>query len=325
MLVFISIVLMIPFVFIDQQIPKVIEFFTANLGEFEKIALRREGGGSSFYIYNLLASFFFPFVLYCVVAAHILKLKKCNLLGYILIFLVFLSKAAMLSKAPLVILLVQLTLIYFMCRSLVLSSRLYVWISTLVVGGFMVITMVANSSIGGVSDLLEFLFYRLFMIVNEGLMEYFSAIPFAIGFSWNPLPSWLSFGSKPATYWLVGEVHRGVMTSTTSVMFAGDAWAEMSWLGLVVVLIMAGGLMRFIDVRLIFQRGKGLYTVAGLALVQQGIFIALNSSFQTALFTGGLLFVMPLCALLCSSAPLRPNGVGEQLNDSLWPPENKGV
>ena len=66
------------------------------------------------------------------------------------------------------------------------------------------------------------------MIVNESLVEYFSAIPYVIDYSWNPLPGWLTAETKIATYWLVGEAHRGVMGSTTTAMFLGDAWADLS-------------------------------------------------------------------------------------------------
>jgi hypothetical protein len=299
--VFASIIFMLPFVFIDQQLPKVLTYFTSNLGEFEKIALRREGGGSSFYLYNLLASNFFPFVAFGVVAARVRDTRRDA--AMFMVFLVFfcllvLSKAATLSKAPLVILVVQFAVVFFMSRSLQISARLSAWILGIAIGGFMAMAMVANSTLAGLADMLDFLFYRAFMIVNEGLVEYFSAIPYVIDHTWNPLPGWITGETKLATYWLVGEVHRGVLGSTTTAMFLADAWADLAWLGVVLASLAMGGLVRFLDVKLILQQGPGIFTIAALALAHQGIFVALNTSLQTAMFTGGLLFVLPFSYLL---------------------------
>ena len=136
------------------------------------------------------------------------------------------------------------------------------------------------------------------MVVNECLVEYFSAIPYVIDYKWNPLPGWLTGETKLATYWLVGEVHRGIIDSTTTVMFLGDAWADLAWLGVVLASFFMGGLVRFLDIKLILQRGPSIFTIAALALAHHGIFVALNTSLQTAMLTGGLLFVLPLSYLL---------------------------
>lgn len=298
LLVIAAIIFLIPFVFIDQQLPKVLEYFTSNLGEFEKIALRREGGGSSSYLYNLLASNLLPFVAFCAVAARALGTRGDAPMLLLFFCLLLLSKAATLSKAPLVILMVQLAVVFFMSRSLQISARLSVWLFGISIGGFMAMTMVANPTLDGLVDILDFLFYRTFMIVNESLVEYFSAIPFLLDHSWNPLPGWLTGETKLATYWLVGEAHRGVMGSTTTAMFLGDAWADLAWLGVVLASLFMGGLVRFLDIKLILQRGPSIFTIAALALAHHGIFVALNTSLQTAMLTGGLLFVLPLSYLL---------------------------
>lgn len=298
LLVIVSIIFMMPFVLIDQQFPRVVEFFTSNVGEFEKIALRREGGGSSFYIYNLLASCFFPFVAFCVVAARVLGTRRDGAIFLMFLSLLVLSKAATLSKAPLTIFMVQLAVVFFMCRSLQISAKMAGWLLGISIGGFMAMALVSIPTLEGLGGLLDFMFYRVFMIVNEGLVEYFSAIPYIIDHSWNPLPSWLTSETKIATYWLVGEAHRGVMESTTTVMFLGDAWADLSWMGVLLFSTIMGGLVRFLDVKLILQRGPRLFTIATLALAHQGIFIALNTSLQTAMLTGGLLIAYPLCYLL---------------------------
>lgn len=307
-LVVASIIFMLPFVFIDQQLPKVIEYFTSNIGEFEKIALRREGGGSSVYIYNLLTSSFFPFVAFCIVAARGLASRRDLVIVCVFFCLLFLAKAATLSKAPLAVLFVQLAVVFFMRRSLQVSTRTATWLLGLSAAAFMAMASIANPEVSGAVQSIEFMFYRVFMIVNESLVEYFAAIPYAIDHSWGTQFSWIAslFQTEPRlpTFWLVGEVHRGEIGSTTTVMFIGDAWADFAWAGVVLSALFAGLLVRWIDIQLIVNRGKSVFSAAGLGLSHFGIFIALSTSLQTALITGGLLLVIPLVNLL-SSVPAR--------------------
>ncbi len=181
--------------------------------------------------------------------------------------------------------------------------------NTLSVALFVVVAFVANPTLAGVGEVLEFLFYRVFMIVNEGLLEYFAAIPYVLPHTWGTQSSWVAalFQSEPqmATFWLVGEVHRGVSGSTTTVMFMGDAWVDFAWAGVVLVPVIAGLLLRWLDIQLIVRRGKTVVTIAGLALGHYGIFIALSTALQTAMVTGGLLFVLPLVALISGGQPKR--------------------
>ena len=296
-----SIIFMLPFVFIDQQLPKVLEFFTSDLGEFEKIALRREGGGSSVYVYNLLTSSFFPFVAFCIVAARGLGSRRDSVIFCVFLCLLVLAKAATLSKAPLAVLFVQLVVVFFMRRSLQLSPRTVAWLLGLSAAAFMAMASIANPGVSGAVESFEFMFYRVFMIVNESLVEYFAAIPYAIDHSWGTQFSWIAtlFQSEPRlpTFWLVGEVHRGEMGSTTTVMFIGDAWADFAWAGVVVASLAIGALTRWIDFQLIIKERKSVATVAGLALGHFGVFIALSTSLLTALLTGGLLLVVPFVRL----------------------------
>lgn len=307
-LVVASIIFMLPFVFIDQQLPKVLEYFTSNLGEVEKIALRREGGGSSVYVYNLLTSSFFPFVAFCIVAARGLGSRRDSVIFCVFFCLLVLSKAATLSKAPLAVLFVQLAVVFFMRRSLQVSTQTVTWLLGLSAAAFMAMASVANPEVSGAAESIEFMFYRVFMIVNESLVEYFAAIPYAIDHSWGTQFSWIAtlFQSEPRlpTFWLVGEVHRGEIGSTTTVMFIGDAWADFAWAGVVLSAFFAGLLARWIDIQLIVNRGKSVFSAAGLGLGHFGVFIALSTSLQTALITGGLLLVIPLVNLL-SSVPVR--------------------
>lgn len=301
--------LLVPFIFIDSQLPKVVDYFTSDLGEFEKIALRREGGGSGFYPYNLLLSTVLPFIAFCLLAGALSRAR--SLRGWTMVFvaLVALGKAATLSKAPLAVFALQGLVVWLMAWRLSLSWRMLAVLAISTTALFVLMSFIANPTSEGLGLIFEFLFYRVFMIVNESLLEYFAAIPYVIDHTWGSQFSWLAglLQSEPRlpTYWLVAEVHRGALGSTTTVMFAGDAWADFAWVGVAIAAFVIGALVRWIDIRLIVTRGKSVVTIAGLALGHSGLFIATSTSLQTALVTGGLALVVPLVAMM-SNARRRP-------------------
>ena len=309
-----AVCLLLPFVFIDGQLPKVVEFFTSDLSEWEKIALRREGGGSTFYLYNLALANVVPFVAFGLFALAFARARGVAAWTAGFFVLVCIGKAATLSKAPPVVFLLQVAIVWLLMRRLTLSWRNVAILAGLAIGLFVVAAWVANPSGDELLVILDFLFYRVFMIVNEGLLEYFAAIPAVIPHSWGTQASWIAalFQSEPRlpTYFLVGEVHRGVLGSTTTVMFMGDAWADFAWFGVAVSGFFMGALARAIDVALVVRRGKTVATIAGIALGQYGLFVAMSTSMQTAMLTGGMLLVVPLVAAMSPrrrrATPARP-------------------
>ena len=305
-----AIALLLPFVFIDAQLPKVLEYFTSDLSEFEKIALRREGGGSGFYLYNLALGNVIPFLAFGLLALALARVRIVKPWAIGFLVLVMIGKAATLSKAPLAVFVLQCAIVWLMMKRLTLSTRAIVLLGALALVLFMVMAWVANPSGDEVALVLEFLFYRVFMNVNESLLEYFAAIPYVLPHSWGSQSSWIAelFQAEPKlpTYLLVGEVHRGTLGSTTTVMFMGDAWADFAWAGVVIVAFIAGAVVRWIDIRLIVGRGKTVATVAGLALGHFGLFVAMSTSLQTSFVTGGLLFIVPLVALVSGRMKASP-------------------
>lgn len=307
--IMLALLLLVPFMFIDNQLPKVLEYFTSDLGEFEKIALRREGGGSGFYLYNLLLSTALPFLAFCLIAAALSRAKTLRGWTVAFVALVALGKAATLSKAPLAVFALEGLVVWLMTKRLSLSWKM---LATLLLSAtvlFVVMAFIANPTIEGLGLIFEFLFYRMFMIVNESLLEYFAAIPYVIDHTWGTQFSWLAriVQSEPRlpTFWLVAEVHRGGLESTTTVMFVGDAWADFAWAGVAIASFGLGALARWIDLRLIVRRRKSIASIAGLGLGHSGLFIALSTSLQTALVTGGLALVIPLVAMISSSRRRR--------------------
>jgi hypothetical protein len=280
----------------------VLEYVSSDLSEFDKILLRREGGGSGFYLYNLALGNVIPFVAFAMLAMWMARVPRIKWPALGFVILVAIGKAATLSKAPLAVFALQCAIVWLLMRRLTVSWKVSASLAAVAGILFVLVSWVANPSGDELMLILEFLFYRVFMVVNEGLLEYFAAIPSVIPHSWGTQSSWIAalfqVDPKLQTFLLVGEVHRGVLGSTTTVMFMGDAWADFAWGGVVVVAFLAGALVRWIDVRLIVRQGKTVATIAGLALGHFGLFIAVSTSLQTALVTGGLAFVVPLVAMI---------------------------
>lgn len=297
-LMWIFLVPMLAFAIADNQLNNVFSYFGSFATESEKLELRREFGGSSIYLYNLLSSNVVPFVAFSALAIALLANFRSKLLLILFITLVMISRLALLSKGPFAVLLIQLLVVFTMTRRLQLGFGALVKI--LVVTCAMFVLMVYAVNLGqGTSDLIfDILVYRTLMIPNEAIIEYFSAIPYVLDFSWGRQFSWIAglFQTNPQlpTYLLVGEVHRGFLGSTTTAMFVADAWADFAWAGVVVMPLFAGWLIRTIDLKLIYQDRPTVWRLGALAMGHFGLYVSMNTSFTTAMLTGGLLFTIPL-------------------------------
>jgi hypothetical protein len=281
----------------DQQVKVVWEYFVSSAGEFEKIRMRQLHGGSQSYLFNLLLATALPFICFYLIA-HV-KNGHCLLisLSITMACLVILAKLALLSKAPIVIFIAQALLALRLGKSVQVHIST-LWIGLMVLGVLLAMILVANPELDGAFEGLAFVMYRIFMAPNEALLEYFASIPHFIDHTWgfdNYLMSEL-FGTSPLdnTYSRVSELYRGVKGYTTNTMFLGDAWAQFSWLGVVTIPVLAGFMFRWIDIQLVMIRKKSAAAIAGLVLAYFSAFTALSTALQTALWTGGLLMVIPL-------------------------------
>jgi len=214
---------------------------------------------------------------------------------------VLIGKLSTLSKAPVVIFLLQLVLatLAFKRNQLTIRSILVVMLSTVAL--FVGVTLLAVPGISIVGS-LDFLYYRIFMISNEVLLEYFSAIPGVIDFTWGQGIRLVSViigngADYVPAYTAVAEVTRGSRSSTSTAMFIADAWAEFSWLGILLFSFIFGVLVRSIDFYAMRQ-GKTDEAIAIMAGVVFGIFTALSTSLTTAMLSGGLLTIPLLSSMI---------------------------
>lgn len=279
----------------ESHLSNIAEFFQFSGSEIEKTMLRRDIGGTPYYVYNVM--------LYSV-APFLVMVSYCNDVGaknrqwpsaltVALFCAVLLGKFGTLSKAPPVIFMLQLLLLRALLTNPILNIKVAIKFVFWALILFMFITRITLPELD-IAGGLSFLYYRTFDIPNEVLLEYFSAIPAAIPHSLGQSVLGFLGGAVPTenleTYSAVAEVTRNSLLSTSNAMFVGDAWAQFSWYGVVFASVAAGLLVRLID---LYSRRNG-YTDQSACLIAGcsfGIFTILSTSLTTGLVTGGLALV----------------------------------
>ena len=299
---------------VESQPTKVFSYFMSGGSEIEKLLLRREEGGTQFYLYNVVLYSVAPFL---VMVAHRSRWgpRRRSVAGataplaLALFAAVILGKFATLSKAPPVIFLLQLLLLRMVVQR---RSVSVLSVAKLVTAGLALFAVVVSMTIPDLDlySVFGFLYYRVFDIPNESLIEYFSAIPASLPHGWGAglLPSLFHNDSSEwiPTYSAVAEVTRDSLDSTSNVLFIGDAWAEFAWVGVVLFSLLAGFIVRSIDIYA-FRHGhsdESACLVAGCAF---GVFTMLSTALNTAMITGGLA-LLPLASLLLSRNYGRSKG-----------------
>ena len=284
----------------DSQISRILDFVSSQGSEFEKIALRREFGGSQWYLYNLLLSSIAPFFcLVCLVLGYKRRNYRIALSGLILTILTVIGKLATLSKAPVVVFVVQMMLAWILVRQKSVSRKTTLWLAGIAFAGLSLVTAIAIPNLE-IQQIPEFLYYRIFMVSNEVLLEYFAAIPEQIPHTWGTqiglVASLLgNSGDFIPNYSAVSAVTRGSYASTSTAMFIADAWGDFSWFGVIVFSFLAGAIVKGIDIYAL-RRGKTDEGVAIIVAGYYGVFTALSTSLTTAMLTGGLITVPLLSA-----------------------------
>ncbi len=244
-------------------------------------------------------------------SGHIRNNKTLVMTGIVLGSFAVIGKMATLSKGPVAIFVLQLVIARILLKRQKWSLR-NVTVILLTIGiGLALATAAMNPDLEW-DEIFEFLIFRAFLIGNEGLVEYFAAIPDVIPHSWGRqigiVASILGlFGEATEiipTYFQVGAIARGSYGSTTTVMFIGDAWADFAIWGVVIFPILAGIIIKSIDLYAM-RNGKTDEAIALLVAGYFGIYIALSTSLQTALLTGGLLVVPMLSGILTTRSGQR--------------------
>jgi hypothetical protein len=146
------------------------------------------------------------------------------------------------------------------------------------------------------------------------LLEYFAAIPASLPYEWGEglfgfLRDDNGVASLP-TYFAVAQLTRGNLESSSNAMFIADAWAQFSWLGVVLFSYLAGLISRTIDLYA-FGRGFTDESAVIVAACSYGVLTMLVTALPTALITGGLALV-PLLSIFVSG---RASGILARLKN----------
>lgn len=283
---------------LESHPSKVIEYFAAGESELSRILLRLESGGTPYYLYNVILYSIAPYlvmVAYCADSGA----RRLPLLAAALFAAVMLGKFGTLSKAPPIIFLLQLVLLRLLLhrRSINLRSATFLACSALVM--FLTIVRFTIPDLDLVSA-ASYLYYRIFDIPNEGLVEYFAAIPASLRHSGGAgIFAFLRDGQVSdfvPMYSAVAEITRASFDSTSNVMFVGDAWAEFGWIGVAMFSLLAGAIARSIDIYAL-RRGESDGSACLIAGCSFGVFTAASTALTTALITGGLA-LLPLLSMV---------------------------
>ena len=288
---------------LESQPGKIVGFYIAPLSDYDKAIVRNKTGGSAFYLYNVFVSSLGTFV--AMVAFISWKLERgkhaVGILALALFGLLWVAKLATLMKAPPVMFLLQYVLLYMIVAGKRFSPKLIIVGLLLTLGLFAAIIKLTFSSLD-VSTIFEFLYYRGLEIPNEVLLEYFAAIPASLPYEWGSglfgfLRDQNGIASLP-TYFAVAALTRGNLESSSNAMFIADAWAQFSWLGVVLFSYIAGLISRAVDLYA-FGRGFTDESAVIVAACSYGVLTMLVTALPTALITGGLALV-PLLSLFLS-------------------------
>jgi len=288
-------------IFVEDQPKKIVEYFLDAGTEYENLILRVDGGGTPYYIYNVFLYSIAPFIVMVLWSLKTALPDDWNIkiLFYSLFAVVLLGKLGTLSKSPPVFLLLQLTLLVIITLQARIRMRdvlTTILIATILFGLVVKLTIPNLDMV----EIFGFLYYRIFDIPNEVLIEYFFAFPYSLPHTWEygvfgtlirplneiPLPN----------YFAVAELSRGSVLSSSNAMFLGDAWADYGWLGVILFPFLAGVAVQSVDLYA-SRHGRTDEWACITAGCSFAVMTMLSTGLTTAFVTGGLALI-PLVSIL---------------------------
>jgi hypothetical protein len=256
--------------------------------------------GSPDYLYRLILGAVAPmFVIWGFLAGWLNKSWPLLLAAFLLFIATMIGKSDTLSKAPPAFFLIQL----LVAALLVFTNRI-TWRSAL--GGACAVGLVLYAVTRLIMTIpqgiagLEFIYFRVFEVENEALLENFATFPFMHPHMWGtnirPIAMLMGLDFNPS-YNIVANTWSGTGDTTSPALFIADAWADFSYAGVIVYSLIAGAVCRSVDA-IFLVRGKTVVGVAMLGATFLGVFTLLVTALNTALLSGGLLLAPILAGLL---------------------------
>jgi len=286
----------------ENHVATIWQFLSIH-GDKENVArdaFRTQFGGSPSYAYRFVLSAIAPMVVIWGLLAGILNKSRLLLFAASsLLIAAMIGKFETLSKAPPAFFVIQL-----MVAAVLACTNRITWRSAL--GAISLFALVLY----GVTRLtiynptgLEFIYYRVFEVENQSLLENFATFPQMHPHMWgtNLRPAAMLMGVPymPA-YSIVAYTWHGTYDVTSPSLFIADAWADFSYAGVIAFSLIAGAVCRAIDA-IFLMHGKTVTAVAVLGATFMGVFTLLTTALNTALLSGGLLLAPILVGLVVTA------------------------
>ena len=286
----------------ENHLATITHFFSIKENDARDL-FRAHFGGSTNYFYRSVLSAIAPMLVIWGLLAGVANRSWAVLLAAsLLLACTLIGKLETLSKAPVAFFVLQLSLACLLTLTNRISWKL------LLIGGstafiFIYVTIRLVIIFPEGEDPMLWTFTRLFETENQTLLEYFATFPQVHAHLWGanirPLAAVLGLSYTPS-FSTVAYTWFGDPDITNPAMFIADAWADFSYVGVIVFSILAGAICRAIDVALL-ANGKSAVAIAVLAATFWGLLTLLTTALNIALFSGGLLLAPVLAAMLMAA------------------------
>lgn len=299
-------------------------FLSITGDEAARAKFRLNNGGSPNYFYRMAIGAVAPMlVVWGLLSGWVNRSRGLLLVSGLLLVAVLIGKSETLSRAPPAFFLIQL----IVAGLLVFRNRLS-WRSSLVVLSAIILILYAvvrlTISVYDNFGALGFLYYRIFEVPSESVLETFGAFPAKYPHTWGanirPLAAMMELDYVPA-FTIISQLWHDTKDATSNALFIADAWVDFSYGGVIVFSALAGATCRLIDL-IFLVNGKTTIGIAMMAAAFGGVLTLLVSALNTAFLSGGLLLA-PLVAgtivgiiKLLSRPPrlqAKPGGIAESI------------
>jgi len=272
---------------------KIYSYYTASASELQMLAVRREEGGSAFYLFNLITLTVAPFFCFVLLLKALRRASAAAWAAFLgAAALVLLAKLGTLQKSPAAIFVLQMLVAIWLSshnriRALWIVAMVLVFLAVMVPLSF-----VAYQELG-LAALMNYFVYRAFEVPQEVLVAFFSVFPERLGFlGGEGIRLWNVFRGETdyvAPAMAVASV-LGSEGASFNALFIADAWAEFAYAGVLLASIALGAALRGFDLYALHY-GKSEESVALFASAVWSVVYVSSASFAASLVSGGLLLV----------------------------------
>jgi hypothetical protein len=289
-------------------------FLSISGNEPVKTVYRQQYGGSHVYLYNIVVASIAPMmIIWGALSGWTQRWWPLLIATAFLAATTVLGKLETLSKAPIALFLLQLTLVAYLVLRNTINWRVAVACGLVTLAIFYPIIRIAVPEVDQM-EALSFFYYRAFDVSNQSLLEYFAAFPERIPHTWGadirPVATIWGLPYTPS-FDIVSRLWRFSGGSTTTAMFIADAWVDFSYFGVIGFSIVVGLICRTIDVVLL-TRGKTVTGVTVLAAAFLGVYNLMISALPTSTLSGGLILPPLLVVTIVETQKLLAGRRGGQ-------------